>query len=952
MPRLHPSRPSIAGCLLSVLCVCSLQAAEPLHVRIDKMIDAAKLGPAARITSDEEFVRRIYLDLTGQIPTVVQAREFLNDKAADKRAKLVEKLLASSQYSRHMTDALHVMLMERRTKAADWLTFLRTSVEQNKPWNEIAAAVIRTDGSDAKNRGPVNYFTTRSVEPNLLTREIGRMFFGMDLQCAQCHNHPLIDDYLQDDYYGIYGFLSRTYLFQPDKKKPAMLADKPQGANKFKSVFTGIEGDTRPRLPGGEQVAEPVFKKGDEYKVKPDPKKKTLRPIPKYSRRERLAQLLAEGKNMAFRRNIVNRLWAQMMGRGLVHPPDVSHSGNPPSHPELLDMMANEFAAMKFDMKAFLRELALTKTYQRAVHLPDSVVKDAKSFGSRLAELAAEEKRLEVLLEATEKLSAKADEEADQARSGLSEVAAALKKVTPALAAASKIHAPKAKAEAAAKQQLAAKQAIASPLIEALASTRQSLKLQPADKLLLDVATKLEAKSKAVNAEVVALQAKATLAISAAKATGDKLAAVQKQATELNTRKAALDTKLATATKTYAALFPKVTKQTQDVNVIQRRIETVEAFVSYGKQLEIAVATRDAADKQLLPARPLLPKREAAANRLDYVVGQLADATKLLQDAGTRLTTTRTQITLKSSVAPQLADISAKTAAVLKLHPADAEIKKIAAAAKAKSDKTTAEVKSLQATEKQQVVAGAAAKDAMVKVTATRDAALKGLADLDKQLAPTMSQAKPALDKAQAADEALNKAYDELVKRWSQHFVVGVLEPLSPEQMAWSVMRATGLWDRQVASSASVINKKKPMKPADLKDPAKLAARSKEIEAAAQAKLQGNVATFVGLFSASAGQPQYDFFATAEQALFFANGSQVRSWVSPSGDNLAGRLIKVNDSGKLADELYMSVLTRRPTKDEVDDVTRYLAARPKEKSKVVQEMVWALLSSTEFRFHH
>ena len=119
-----------------------------------------------------------------------------------------------------------------------------------------------------------------------------------------------------------------------------------------------------------------------------------------------------------------------------------------------------------------------------------------------------------------------------------------------------------------------------------------------------------------------------------------------------------------------------------------------------------------------------------------------------------------------------------------------------------------------------------------------------------------------------------------------------------------------------------------------------------------EAKLKGNVDKFAKLFGASAGQPQYDFFATAEQALFFSNGGELRGWLNPGGGNLTERLIKLEKPEKLAEELYLGVLTRRPTADEVADVAGYLESRKKDKSKAVQEMVWALVTSSEFRFHH
>ena len=106
------------------------------------------------------------------------------------------------------------------------------------------------------------------------------------------------------------------------------------------------------------------------------------------------------------------------------------------------------------------------------------------------------------------------------------------------------------------------------------------------------------------------------------------------------------------------------------------------------------------------------------------------------------------------------------------------------------------------------------------------------------------------------------------------------------------------------------------------------------------------------LFGAESGQPQDSFFATVDQALFFANGSQIRGWLSPAGENLTGRLLKIEAAPELASELYLSTLVRQPTAEEVKDVEGYLAARGEQKREAVQELAWALITSAEFRFQH
>ncbi len=145
---------------------------------------------------------------------------------------------------------------------------------------------------------------------------------------------------------------------------------------------------------------------------------------------------------------------------------------------------------------------------------------------------------------------------------------------------------------------------------------------------------------------------------------------------------------------------------------------------------------------------------------------------------------------------------------------------------------------------------------------------------------------------------------------------------------------------------------KKPAHPADASSTAQSAPPAGQIEWQTDLKLRGPIQQFVALFGAGAGQPQRGFFATVDQALFFDNGGQVRGWVAPSAGNLSDRLLKIKDARLLAEELYLSVLTRRPSDEESAEIDRYLAARSNDRSAAVQEAVWALLTSSEFRFNH
>ena len=351
--------------------------AQPLHQRIDELI--AKGHPnydkqAAALAADAEFLRRITLDLNGTIPAAEETRTFLADKSADKRIRLIDKLLANPAYARRMTWHFDTMLLERRNgnKVARplWDEFLRNNFESNKPLDQLVREILSADGVDAKARGPAKFYLDRDFEPNLVTRDIGRVFLGRNMQCAQCHDSPIVDDYKQEHYYGIQAFLNRSFLFPNAQAPTAVIAEKADGEISFTSVFDKAKAVkmTGPKMPGGKTIAEPKMEKGKEYKVAPAA---NVRPIPNFSRREQLAASIVESPYFA--RNSANRLWALMMGRGIVHPLDLDHKDNPPSHPELLDLLAKEFAAHKHDVKWFIRELALSKTYQRSSEIPSQL---------------------------------------------------------------------------------------------------------------------------------------------------------------------------------------------------------------------------------------------------------------------------------------------------------------------------------------------------------------------------------------------------------------------------------------------------------------------------------------------------------------------------------------------------------------------------------------------------
>lgn len=372
----------------------SAQGADPLHQQIDQLILAKNKGkPISERTTDPAFVRRIYLDLVGRIPTTDEARTFLNDKSPNNREKLIDELLKSEEHPRRMQELFHVMLMERLGEHDAWLDYLKRSFAKNKPWNQMAREMLSGNSEDADSKGAV-YFLSKRLEkygqnptdyPGL-ARDIGRLFLGKDLRCAQCHNHLFIDEYKQRDFQGLFAFIQNITL---DRGTDPGVVEKPtKDKLTFSSVFEGIEMQTGPRVPGLKEISIPSFKRGEEYLVPPDKKKRTPGKL-KFSVLAQLGEQLPTKENEAFAKNAVNRMWFVMMGRGIVHPLDLHHKDNPPSHPKLLDVLTKEFIAHNYDLRWLIRELALSETYQRSTMLPEKQEKfEPTTF------LTAHEKRM------------------------------------------------------------------------------------------------------------------------------------------------------------------------------------------------------------------------------------------------------------------------------------------------------------------------------------------------------------------------------------------------------------------------------------------------------------------------------------------------------------------------------------------------------------------------------
>ncbi|HQR41890.1 MAG TPA: DUF1549 domain-containing protein, partial [Gemmatales bacterium] len=272
--------------------------AEPVYPRIDALILQSTPKdqlPLVAASSDAEFLRRIYLDLLGTIPTALEARAFLSDTSQVKRVKLIDQLLARPEHARHLSHVVDVMLMDRRpdqrVSSSEWREYLRLAFAENQPWDQLIREILSADGSDPKTRAASKFLLDRDGEVNQITRDVSRLFFGRNLQCAQCHDHPLVSDYKQEHFYGLAAFFNRTTLFPNAEDKKGVLAEKAEGEVSFQDVFDKDKKvkTTRPRLISLAPIKEPAFEKGKEYKVPP---KKGEKPQPVFSRRAQLAPIL------------------------------------------------------------------------------------------------------------------------------------------------------------------------------------------------------------------------------------------------------------------------------------------------------------------------------------------------------------------------------------------------------------------------------------------------------------------------------------------------------------------------------------------------------------------------------------------------------------------------------------------------------------------------------------
>jgi len=360
---------------------------------VDRFLERAwkldKVEPAKR-ADDATFVRRVYLDLAGRIPTPTEASRFIQDRAKDKTTRLVDALIASDEYPRHLRETFDTVLMGRRgteweDQRADqkWFAFLEDAFRRNRPWNEVVRDLIVARPDRPEDRGAVWYLYERQNNPQAIAEALAPVVFGVQVKCAQCHDHMIAREIKQAHYWGMVAAFNRSK--NVDTPNGPGIAEsaiggfvsfanlKKESQPAFLTFFNGRKVD-EPRPKDGEKetnipalylVPPPkeAAPNGDEKKKRRAPAAKVDQPsVPKFSRRQAFADAVTRD-NPLLARAMVNRIWAMLFGRGLVHPVELMDSKHPPSQPELLDWLARDFERSGYDVKHLIRTLCNTKAY-------------------------------------------------------------------------------------------------------------------------------------------------------------------------------------------------------------------------------------------------------------------------------------------------------------------------------------------------------------------------------------------------------------------------------------------------------------------------------------------------------------------------------------------------------------------------------------------------------------
>jgi hypothetical protein len=369
--------------------------ARALAARIDERLAAgwarAQVAPAPP-ADDAEFLRRVALDLTGRIPSVAETRAFLADRASDKRERLVARLLDSPRYVEHFKNVWRALLLpeantgiQTRVLVPGFEAWLRKRLADNTSYDRMVREILTTPLGPGRGRGfyagpqgdptPAAFYVAKDSKPENLAASTARLFLGVRLECAQCHNHPFAS-WKREQFWSLAAF------FAGMERPPR------DGA-----VFAAAEASDRHELtiPGTDRVVQAGFLDGTKPAWKSEG-----------SPRATLAEWLTARNNPYFARAAVNRLWAHFFGTGLVEPVDDLGGGETSaSHPELLDELAAAFVAHDFDLKFLMRSITASRAYQLSSRMTDKSQDDPRLFARMAVRGLSPEQLYDSLAQAT-----------------------------------------------------------------------------------------------------------------------------------------------------------------------------------------------------------------------------------------------------------------------------------------------------------------------------------------------------------------------------------------------------------------------------------------------------------------------------------------------------------------------------------------------------------------------
>ncbi|SIN79570.1 Protein of unknown function [Singulisphaera sp. GP187] len=298
--------------------------------------------PPSPVCDDATFLRRVALDIAGRVPTLEEAREFLSSHDADKRDRLIESSLSSPDYADYFANKWTAILRNRRDDTSDitanfaFHSWVRDGLLANKPYDQMVRELLAATGTIADN--PAVAWYKRVLEPQQQLEDVAQLFLGVRMQCAQCHHHPF-ERWSQNDYFSLGAFFSRVGR-KPTSTRGESLIFHQRGTAQLENKKTKIP--VMPATLGGPTLAIPQ----DE-----DPRLK-------------LADWMSDKANPYFAKSLVNRYWKHFFKRGLIEPEDDIRETNPATNPELLDALANQFVASGYDLKAVVRVITQSHTYQ------------------------------------------------------------------------------------------------------------------------------------------------------------------------------------------------------------------------------------------------------------------------------------------------------------------------------------------------------------------------------------------------------------------------------------------------------------------------------------------------------------------------------------------------------------------------------------------------------------